>query len=335
MMALPRIISDEPSTADQWDSAWSLTAHATYFESRQWAEAWARATSDRLRPAARRVTFEDGVVAIVPGSDDVRAGGLLRIRRMSPADTYGGWLADEPLSGAHAESLARFVPSKGSIRWLVNPFLQLGHELPVEGDGATWTSALDLSGGYVACRAGWSKGHRSAANQAERSGVVVRAASTPADWRMYYEVYERSIARWGNAATSRYPEALFNELAADPVHVRLWLAIVDGGVVAGALCLHGPRIVNYWHGAADDRSFALRPTNLVLQEVIRTASIEGFRWLDLGPSGGHQGVERFKHGFGPMRLDVSVVDRSAAVVGLVRSARRARRSTPPRRPAVE
>jgi lipid II:glycine glycyltransferase (peptidoglycan interpeptide bridge formation enzyme) len=259
---------------------------------------------------------------ILPSTLESRVGGIARLRRMSPGDTYGSWLHPGALDPSYGDAiLARVIAGKESTRWLINPFLDAAVR-PSDTGRATHTSAMDLSRTFEVLRASWSKGHRSAVGQARRSGVTISVASTIDEWRDYYATYEASLQRWGTSATSRYPWAFFEQLQRYRDGVKLWLAKIEGRVVAGALCLYSPTIVAYWHGAAYEAAFAKRPVNLLLHDAIQDASARGARWFDLGPSGGHEGVERFKRGFAPERLVVHMVDRATPAMAAARWVRR-------------
>jgi hypothetical protein len=269
----------------------------------------------------------DGSTVVVPGSLEVQLGGRLRLRRMSAAETYGGWLAASPVGHDQAEALIAFIHrGPDSTRWLLNPFLAT--ELaPLAGPTTeTHTLAIDLRPGYDELRRSWSKGHRAAPAQARRAGLSARLAVTEEDWSGYYAAYLDSLRRWGRNATSRYPWTVFQAFSrADPQLVRLWIAEADGEIVSGALCFYHPNQIVMWHAATLERAFAMRPANLLLDEAVRHACSIEARWFDLGPSGGHEGVERFKLGFGPVHLPVRVFDHSTRTVGMIRGLRMALR----------
>ena len=143
------------------------------------------------------------------------------------------------------------------------------------------------------------------------------------DWRAYFEVYRDSLRRWGSRVSSTYAWPLFAsiEATADP-RVRLWVARIDGEVAAGALCFDGNNLVHYWHGGALERYFSARPVNVLLETAIRDAADRGFAAFDLGPSGGHEGVEQFKRGFAPEIRPFAVVYRQSRVTALARRIKR-------------
>jgi len=318
------------ATNAEWDAAWRSSPTATFYESRHWAEAWRVATRGRLRPEATVVELGDGSTVVVPQSLDFRLAGWFRLRRMSAGDTYGSWLSPRILGQADGRELAGLIGTQGeSLRWLLNPFLAATLDSSALTASTVSTLAIDLTSGFDQVRARWSKGHKAAPAQARRSGLTVRIAATEADWAAYFRAYRDSLRRWGKTATSRYDWALFRAFShVDSSLVKLWLAEIEGRVVSGALCFYHPRQIVLWHAATMEQHFPLRPANLLLEEAIRDGSSLEATWFDLGPSGGHEGVERFKLGFGPTRLDVPVVDRATRTVAIIRSVRSAARRRP-------
>jgi predicted N-acyltransferase len=162
---------------------------------------------------------------------------------------------------------------------------------------------VELSGGFDSVFAGWSNQHRRSARKATREGVVVRQADGRADWEAYFEAYRASLDRWGEDASEPYRWEMFSRMSDHPRDlVRLWLALVDGEVAAGAVCGYAKRHVVYWHGAAHARFFKKRPVHKLFHSVIADACERGYRWFDFNPSGGLEGVREFKRGFGTVEL---------------------------------
>jgi lipid II:glycine glycyltransferase (peptidoglycan interpeptide bridge formation enzyme) len=120
-----------------------------------------------------------------------------------------------------------------------------------------------------------------------------------ADWKKYYEVYEDSLLRWGDKASSRYELRLFEEMQRrNSPNIKLWLAAYQEKIIAGALCFYAKKHVVWWHGASLEKHFRLRPNTLIIYEAIKDACERGFSWFDFNPSGGHEGVTSFKKRFG-------------------------------------
>jgi len=297
------------ATAAEWDAVFTACDHATFFHSRDWAEVWQRYTGGKVEPAAWSVSFSDGSTAFLPGSRTRMRPGLSRRYISSPADTYGGWLSTDELTVEHRELLVAHIRRRmPNLSLRVNPFepsmagVKFGVVVHDE------THALRLSDDMDAIEKRFSKGHRGAIRAARKNGVTVSLATELEQWKSYYSAYEDSLRRWGPRATSRYTWSLFDDLyrLASP-RVRLWVAERDGELLAGALCFYARSHVGWWHGAAFESAFHLRPVNLLLAEAIRDASRCGYSWFDFNPSGGHAGVESFKRRFGATPLAAPVI----------------------------
>jgi CelD/BcsL family acetyltransferase involved in cellulose biosynthesis len=330
----PRISQVRPATPAEWDEAWRSYPYATPFQSRMWAEVWQRSTAGEVEPAPLHLTFDDGVQAVMPLSHLRLFKGIAHRRLSSPAGTYGGWLAADDISASHAEALCKYVlDTSPELWWRLNPYEPLAATLREHAVEPDETHVIPLAGGFAAVEAGATHGHRSSARKARREGVVTRKAVGVADWRAYYGLYEDSLARWGDAASSHYSRSLFDELQRlEPGFVELWLASLDNRVIAGALCLYAPRQVACWHAAALASFFDLRPVNLLYFDAIRDACSRGLDWFDLNPSGGHEGVREFKRRFGALPLPAPVIVRHGGAGVRVGRAAHAARATLKRRP---
>ena len=132
---------------------------------------------------------------------------------------------------------------------------------------------------------------------------MIRQADSLEDWQTYFRVYEDSLIRWGEDATSRYGWELFEAMfRRNSPHIQLWVAMYEGKLVAGDICFYAKRHVVAWHAAALEKFFHLRPVNLLRYEVIKNACEQGYSWYDLNPSGGHEGVKQFKKRLGAVSL---------------------------------
>jgi lipid II:glycine glycyltransferase (peptidoglycan interpeptide bridge formation enzyme) len=266
-----------------------------------WAQAWVGYLGATSRAEAWRAHLEgDGPVVLPAFSTRVLAG-LGRRYQLSPAGTYGGPFGERTLPAAAAVEIVSRMRSRWSeLQWRWSPFAASG-ACPDRSFVATddTTRVLDLEVGEAELRRQWTKGHRAAARQAERSGVEVRVADEERQWLEYDELYRESLARWGPGATSSYRRELFDALREHAgEQARLWVAYVHGEMAAGALCLYARRHVAYWHGAARERLLEHRPVHLLIEVALHDACERGMKWFDFNPSGGHTGVEGFKKGFG-------------------------------------
>lgn len=297
------ITSIRLASDSEWDSCWHDCDHATWFQSREWTELWCALAEIKSRPQPRAIRFSDGKTAVVPMLAATAHKGLVKTHCMSPGGGYGGWLSTDALEIGHATCLSRSLLDLGNVEWLTNPFDPLVLASGMLSGRMQYTDAVALHEGMDSVVRRWTKGHRSAVQKAARAGVAVRRAESIDDWRSYHALYRHSVRRWGESATSNHPLKLFEALYnLNSSNVVLWLATVEHEVVAGAVCLYAGRQVSYWHGAALDSHFHVRPVNLLLHAAIADACSCGKHWFDLGLSGGHEGVRAFKKSFGAVPL---------------------------------
>jgi hypothetical protein len=308
-----RTISEvRAATAAEWDAAFEACPTATASQSRGWAEDWSQYTRGVMRPAPLLVRLDDGSRLVVPLTRQRRHRGLSSRYLAAPAGTYGGWLASGPLDEPRALAVAEWLVTRRTpLWWRLSPFDAQTVTLQSLATDPEVTHAIRLEGGVSSACESASHGHQCAVRKAQRNGLAARRAESPADWDAYYAIYLEALGRWGEDASSRYGVRLFELLRRrGSPGVELWLATLDDGVIiAGGLCLYGPRHVSYWHAAALSEFFSLRPANLLVHEMVLDACARGFRWFDLNPSGGHAGVATFKERVGAVALPAPVLIR--------------------------
>jgi CelD/BcsL family acetyltransferase involved in cellulose biosynthesis len=317
------------ATAAEWDAAFEACPIATASQSRGWAEDWSQYTRGVMRPAPLLVRLDDGSRLVVPLTRQRRHRGLSSRYLAAPAGTYGGWLASGPLDEPRALAVAEWLVTRRTpLWWRLSPFDAQTATLQYLVTDPDVTHAIRLAGGFSSACESASHGHECAVRKAQRSGLAVRRAESPADWDAYYAIYLEALGRWGEDASSRYGARLFELLRRRGAPaVELWLATLDGGeIIAGGLALYSSRHVTYWHAASRAEHFALRPANLLVHEMLLDACQRGLDWFDLNPSGGHQGVRTFKERVGAIALPAPVV---------VRERHGARRWQGGRRPEAE
>jgi hypothetical protein len=271
--------------------------------------------------------LEDGFSVVLPMVVEHRASGLLKVARLSPGDTYGGPLAASGVTDAHLDAIVLWAKrSFGNMTWVMNPHsgsVDTGH---YKGSVARSTLVLDLDQGFDVLRSRWSKGHRSAVSQAQRTGMTVRRARDRADWDAYGECYLASTRRWGGSSGAP-AQKLLASLSREPQpSTSLLVAEAEGSVVAGAILLSDQHVATYWHAASTDVGLQLRAPTLIIHEAIRAAVDAGQTVFDMGASGGHRGVEQFKLGFRARPLGYSVLVSAGPTLKVLRAARAVKRA---------
>jgi len=310
-----------PASPEEWDNMCESCDYSTYFHSREWAEIWTVYTKGAMRPYPRVIIFSDGKKALIPLSCQKLYKQLLWQYVSSPAGTFGGWISNDALEVGHAELLARWmIVNLGNLVWRLNPYDVNVSRISVVSQEDV-THSLCLTGGFDSLLTRWTKGHKSAAAKAMRENVIVRVGSTEEDWRSYYTIYQSSLDRWGTRTSSEYTWEMFYEMfRRNSRRIRLWLSIFQDKVVAGAICFYAKKHVVYWHGAALEEFFPVRPVNLLLYTTIKDACEGGYQWFDFNPSGSHEGVRAFKKSFGAIPLSCPVVTRETKLLGVVKKA---------------
>jgi hypothetical protein len=225
--------------------------------------------------------------------------------------TFGGWVSADPVDEAHARALRDLLLSMPNLVWRLSPYDSAAMSVAPAGADPQRTMAVDLRGGLAPVHDAWGGGTGTmlrAVRKARRSLLSTRTAECAADWDAYADLYALSLERWGSRVSSRYERSLFTHLAAaDSRHVKLWLACLEGRPVAGAIVVYAAQHAAYWHGAADAAYFDRRPVNLLMHDIVVNAAMRGLSWFDFNPSGGHEGVERFKRHCGAEPLSAPVV----------------------------
>jgi hypothetical protein len=309
-----KISSIRAARDEEWDDIWWQCEYATFFHSREWAEIWHHFTQGNTHPYPRLVIFNDGKKALLPLSCQRRFKNLLKYYESSPAENYGGWISADNLSEAHCILLDDYWSKKlRNLVWRLNPFNEYSFKSAKPAGREDETYVLHLEKGFDDL----FKNHRQKgsnailrkARKAQDAGILIKSASTLTEWGSYFNVYQDSLRRWGDHASSSYPWALFQYLSGrNSSHIKLWLAEYQKEAIAGSLCFYSRQHVVYWHGAGMKAYFHLRPVNLLMLEIIKNACEKDFKWFDFNPSGGHEGVRKFKQSFGTTELHCPVIN---------------------------
>lgn len=303
------VVSARDATRDEWDAAWETCPSSTFFHSRTWAEVWQTYTQGRMTPAARHISFSDDQSVVLPLAVERLWHGAATNAWLSPAGTYGGWLSDGGLAPEHARALRDYVARTFKSRfWRLNPFDALSATLEPDVVQVDETHAVSLVGGVEAVFARAHTGHRKAVSKAQRRDLRCVETTGENDWRRYFDVYQDSLRRWGDSVTSRYDWPLFSALRElESPNIRLWVAVLDGRIVGGKLCLYAPRHVVSWHSVTLTEALPAKVADFMQYIAIRDACARGLEWFDLNPSGGHEGVRSFKAKLGAQPLPAGVL----------------------------
>ena len=147
--------------------------------------------------------------------------------------------------------------------------------------------------------------------QAERLGVRVITASSDDHIREYHRIYSHTMNRNGAGKGYYFSYEFFRAFREElPENSRFFLAEFGGQIVAGTLCLYDETDAFYFLTGTDARFQHVRPTNLLVWELIRWAHSAGKKRLTLG-AGNYpdDGLYRFKSSFSHARQPFYVYKR--------------------------
>lgn len=293
----------QPVDEDMWWEVVGKCDYATFFHTPLWHKLTTQ-TFPEYKDMTIGVILNDGTRVILPLLEQGKVKSAGRVNVSSFAGCYGDVVSDGSVNFEDRQLIYQYLFSQhiASIQVTDTPIHSLPKPDKKLAESVDFTHILTLNSSFETIFSGFSKGHRSSYNKGVRMGVSVRLAQTLDDYRAYFGAYEDSLRRWGEMATKQYPWALFENgfyLAQNyPENIKLWLAIVEEEVVAGAWVFYWNQHVDWWHGAAYESYFDHSPNNVLQTQIIKDALEKGYRYYDFNPSGGLENVARFKGRFG-------------------------------------
>ena len=310
---------------------------ATFFQTPAWHRlAAAHFNRDRATEMAP-LLFEfarggETVQACLPLLRDRRWG---RDRYFSPFGTYTALLCPDTLEAAeraHIEArLTGLNLHLAGSPFTRNPLFAGGAEAAKRARTPSRTQVIDLTPEHAESPTrDWENDPRRRLRIARENGVSARAsAGSEADWDAYYNLYLKSLRRWGAGATSGYPRALFDDIR-DAIgantearggtggpSIKLWLAEHEGKAAAGYIAFYHNNHACIWHGAADQDYFKLGATQLLYHDMIADAARRGFTVFDMMGSAGLAPLEAFKASMGARTVEYDSFLNRAGLVGLI------------------
>jgi len=306
---------------EEWKEIADKCEYATFFHTPTWSKVFAE-TYPEMEITTKKFVFNDETKAILPLIKVKTVKGLFNNYLSNVAGTYGGWISNKNLSNKQINIIIQWINKNlKNLVWRINPFDSSLRAIPLPRVKSDFTQYLDLKNGFDSIYKLWTKGHASAtrkARKAHKEGVTIKESGLWKEWKQYFEIYEDSIRRWGNTVSSRYSVNLFKTFFKEyNPNIKLWLAYFEGKPIAGALCFYHNHHVVYWHGAALEKHFSKRPSNLLQYEIIKDACKKNYWWYDFNPSGGHKGVINFKKSFGAKKMWSNVIYKKSLFCKLI------------------
>jgi CelD/BcsL family acetyltransferase involved in cellulose biosynthesis len=292
-----RIEKIQPAEESEWRRVWKECDYATYFHSPGWAHIWREYTGGAVRPTPRRIVFSDGLTALAPLSEQSICRGILKRHVSSPAGTFGGCISSDPLAAEHFDLLGRYMKSLANLNWRINPYAPFHTDATACAFSDDYTYAIDLETSWdVLCTTMNRSQIPRKVRQAEKHHLRVDRMAQR-HLKAYHAIYLDCQHRW-DSATNSYTPRIFELLYGD-ANCEFWGVFgPDNRMLCAGPFLIASRHVASWLALASSDSLHMKPYECLYYHLIQHYKERGFKWFDFNPSGGHEGVDRFKKGFG-------------------------------------
>lgn len=216
---------------------------------------------------------------------------------------YGGWLIEgEDLKGLEEEYLS-FCRAEGIVSEFVRFHPVLGNASKVEEiydvQRLGSTVALDLSSEDVIWRNITSK-NRNMIRKAQKNGITIGYGNTTDLFAVFKAIYEETMDRDSAAPYYYFDQSMYDSIRIDLAgNAEVFFAEKDGEVIAASIVLFDHGRLSYHLSGSRTKYRSLAPSNLLLYEVARWGSENGFKTFHLGGGVGSQedNLYKFKKSF--------------------------------------
>lgn len=298
----------ESAGLGEWEELLSRCPCATFFHSPSWVEAICAAFPGYSNATciARSSDGRRAILPLVQSWEGKRSG--LRGLESVPPYCYGGPIFEGTPDPDFIASATLAIVESSTVRAQEvllhgNPYFALS--IPgLRAVTGSETQIVCLSGGYGEVKKRYKTRHKSTLTKPKLSAITTTVGDCCNDWKEYFDLYQKSLQRWGENATSNHPWSVFDRLRQAGPNVRLWLAKANGITCSGAIVLYQFPRAFYWHGAFDSNYSKLSPNNILHDAIIHDACDAGYEAYDLLSSGSHVGVASFKDSLGATRVPI-------------------------------
>jgi hypothetical protein len=301
--------------ATDWQDIWDNCDWATFFESPEWFRIWINGQNAYYVTKVLRIDFADDVSCVVPLLFGKRMKGLIEQFEAGPAGTYGGPLSTSPLNWGHIHSIAEVLKSLGNFYLRLNPYVFKStkidkNRLNYDAIGVSYTSdatqTVNLSVTKDELEAQLRKKRIvQYATKLAEEGYSVRLIS-PSELKSFYAIYENAQARW-EKVNIRHTIETFDQLISSN-NCDFWGLYSDkNNLVGGGPVVTGNNIAVAWLPVMHSNVLSKRVYELFYYHVVGHYFENGYRWFDFNPSGGNDGVVKFKEKFQPQKYESPVI----------------------------
>lgn len=305
----------ENLSVQEWENFVDNTKSATFFHTYRWYRIWEEYAGYRSR--AYLIHFKSGHKIMLPLASKRILKGLMARYQSSPAGTYGGFVTDDVLTAEELLALEKWLKRFNTISITFNPFSN--HHVVFSTMSRDFTQTISLTASWEEIVSQMKKGHiLRKVRMANRNQLEV-GEITPQEVSLFHDIYLSRREAW-KTPTNHYDLLLFELLFGLP-NVDFWgIYLPDKTLIGGGIFLSHKGHVSSWLPIVLTEYLPLKPYELLFFECMKFYKKEKLSWFDFNPSGGHEGVVRFKAGFGARKKEVVNFDRRSLIVDLLLNA---------------
>ena len=146
---------------------------------------------------------------------------------------------------------------------------------------------------------------RGSIRKAKKSGVKIRDAMSLDDFKTFYDILLGASKKWGLEAPPVPFKLLENLYKYGSSHVNLSLAVKDDRIIAGLLYFTYSKTVYFYLSSFLPEYGTFNPLSLLYSESIERVCMEGYKYVNLGPSGNLNHIKKIKERLGAEKVEIN------------------------------
>ncbi len=307
----------------EWDKSAEECNFCTFFQSRSWHELWAEVYGSGWRANAYKISFDDGHEIVLPVTE--KSGIFDKTFLSSPEGTYGGAIYDgKKITAEHIKKSVNAL--EGNVTLRENPFdenLNLENSYNVF-TGYDFTQSVDVGKNWGTLKSNLSKEDVVRRKEkAEKKGLEFEKKKFNEEiLDSYYKIYQKCRESWGKSASNNYSRETLSKISSIKDKTDIWVVkYKDKIICCGPIFKQNKFHAVSWLTLADPDHLDKNPYDFIYYIMIKNYNKEGFSYFDFNPSGGHEGVVKFKEKFDTEKKTSRVLEKDSPLGRVVQKAR--------------
>ena len=320
---MAKIRKKEKINKSKWDENVEECDFCTFFQSRDWHELWAEVYGVEWKANAYKISFDDGCDIVIPVTE--RSGIFGKTFLSSPEGTYGGAVYnDKEVTVEHIKKSVDALGGRVTLR--ENPFdenlnLENSYNVFTKYD---FTQSVGVNRNWGTLKSNLSKEDVVRRKEkAEKKGLVFKKEKLSEDiLDSYYKIYQKCRKKWGESASNNYSREAFSKISSIKNKTDIWVVrYKDKIICCGPIFKQNKFHAVSWLTLADPDHLDKNPYDFIYYVMIKNYNSEGFSYFDFNPSGGHEGVVKFKEKFDTEKKTSRVLEKDSPLGRVAQKAR--------------